>query len=541
MSTEKDLGATQHEHELNPMSEKIAEEQVVQGSEALAAALAKEAPQPWSGASFTLYFCCLVAFFCSTMNGYDGSLQGALLAMPAYKHDFNADILGIKAAYISAMYQIGGVVALPFVGPCVDTWGRRVGMFIGCAIIALGTIVQTTTVTNHSLPQFLGGRFFLGFGISIAASAGPAYVVEIAHPLYRGTLTGLYNCFWFTGSILAAGVTRGSLNFPDTDSNQWVVPTAFQAFFSGCVLFAVFFLPESPRWLCVNGREEEARAILTKYHGNGNPDSIYVTLQMKEFLESNDSNGADKRFWDYSALFRNRNSIIRITCNVVVSIFGQWAGNGVVSYFLAGLLSTAGITDPVKVLDINLGLAFVQCFFAICGATQVDRLGRRPLLLFTNTSLTLIWVAITVTTGVYFNTGNIAAARGTVGFVFMFGMFYSVGWTPLQALYPVEVLSYEMRAKGMAFSSLAVNAAGLLNQFAWPVALQKIGWKTYIIFVIWCAFQTVVIYFFIPETKGRTLEELDEIFEARNPAKASLAKKKLKLDQNRNVLDVEEA
>ena len=105
----------------------------------------------------------------------------------------------------------------------------------------------------------------------------------------------------------------------------------------------------------------------------------------------------------------------------------------------------------------------------------------------------------------------------------------------------VEVLSFEQRAKGMAFSSLAVNAAGLLNQFAWPVALEKIQWKTYLIFVIWCAVQTTVIYFFIPETKGRTLEELDEIFEAPNPRKFSTQKKKLELDANANVVNIEGA
>src|SRR5690606_6771590 len=142
---------------------------------------------------------------------------------------------------------IGGVSALPFVGPAVDTWGRKMGMFIGCSIIVLGTIVQSTSEINKNLPQYLAGRFFLGFGISIAASAGPAYVVEIAHPLYRGTLSGLYNCFWFTGSILAGGVTRGSINFADDDSRQWMVPTVFQAFFSGVVVILVFFLPESPR------------------------------------------------------------------------------------------------------------------------------------------------------------------------------------------------------------------------------------------------------------------------------------------------------
>jgi len=80
--------------------------------------------------------------------------------------------------------------------------------------------------------------------------------------------------------------------------------------------------------------------------------------------------------------------------------------------------------------------------------------------------------------------------------IFLFGMVYSVGLTPLQALYPVEVLSFEMRAKGMAFSSLAVSVGGLLNQFAWPVSLKAIGWHTYIIFVIWDFVQFAVFYFF---------------------------------------------
>ena len=89
--------------------------------------------------------------------------------------------------------------------------------------------------------------------------------------------------------------------------------------------------------------------------------------------------------------------------------------------------------------------------------------------------------------------------------VFMFGAIFSVGITPLQALYPVEVLSFEMRAKGMAFSNLAVNIGGLLNQFAWPVALANITWKTFIVFTVQDAAQAAIIWWMIPETKGRTV------------------------------------
>jgi len=123
--------------------------------------------------------------------------------------------------------------------------------------------------------------------------------------------------------------------------------------------------------------------------------------------------------------------------------------------------------------------------------------------------------------------------------VFLFDAIFSIGFTPLQALYPVEVLSFEMRAKGMAFSNFAVSAATMVNQFAYPVALKKITWKTYIVFVIWCPIQALVIYFFIPETKGRTLEELDDIFNAKNPRKASLEKKKVELDDHANIIHVE--
>jgi hypothetical protein len=114
---------------------------------------------------------------------------------------------------------------------------------------------------------------------------------------------------------------------------------------------------------------------------------------------------------------------------------------------------------------------------------------------------------MTAATGVFPNSDqtNSAAAKATVAFIFIFGAVYSFGLTPLQALYPVEVLSFEMRAKGMAFSSLAVNAGGLLGQFAWPVSLKMIGWHTYIIFVAWDAVQFVVFYFFLPETKNRTV------------------------------------
>jgi MFS family permease len=167
----------------------------------------------------------------------------------------------------------------------------------------------------------------------------------------------------------------------------------------------------------------------------------------------------------------------RLYCNCCFAIFAQWAGNSVLSYFLPAVLDTAGYTNSVTKANINLGYSCFQFVFALTGAAFVDRIGRRPLMLFSMIGCTIVWIGMTTATAEYANTKNPAAAKATVAMIFIFGAVYSFGLTPLQALFPVEVLSFEMRAKGMAFSSLAVNAGGLLGQFAWPVALKNIGWK----------------------------------------------------------------
>jgi len=173
--------------------------------------------------------------------------------------------------------------------------------------------------------------------------------------------------------------------------------------------------------------------------------------------------------------------------------------------------------------------------------------------LFSNAGCCVIWLAMTVSAAMYQKSIPAATAEnpnpvgtdhaaGTVClvFIFIFGAVYSVGFTPLQALYPVEVLSFEMRAKGMGFAGFATAAAQMLNQFAWPVSMDKIGWHTYIIFTIWCGVQTTVIYFFIPETKNRTLEELDEIFNSPNPVKSSIAKKRMGFDAYGDIVNIED-
>ena len=169
------------------------------------------------------------------------------------------------------------------------------------------------------------------------------------------------------------------------------------------------------------------------------------------------------------------------------------------------MLDTAGIRNPVSQSNLNLGLSCLQLIMAVTGACLVDFLGRRRLFLFTNTILGLVWLGMTITGSLQKRTGSAGSAKGIVGLVFIFDVVYAGGWTSLQALYPVEILPFEMRAKGYAISQTFETGAGLLNTFVWPVALDKIAWKTYILLTLWCFFQATVIYFVIPETRRRTV------------------------------------
>jgi len=183
----------------------------------------------------------------------------------------------------------------------------------------------------------------------MAASAGPAYVVEISHPAYRDILAGLYNCQYFIGSITASGACRGCLNIPS--SLAWRIPVWCQMIASGAVVLSVWFLPESPRWLYSHGHCNEAWEVITKYHGEGCVDNAFVQLQIQEYEGAISLEGSDKRFWDFRALFNTHNARWRIMCMFIAAVFSQWTQGGVASYYIGGFLATAGVNDPARVLN----------------------------------------------------------------------------------------------------------------------------------------------------------------------------------------------
>lgn len=217
----------------------------------------------------------------------------SVLAMKHYQNTFKTGETGPKVSLVFSLYTVGSMCTAPFAAIISDRFGRRWAMFWGGVVICIGVVIISSA--TH-IAQFVVGRFVLGSGIAIMTVAAPAYAVEISPPHWRGRCTGFYNTGWFGGSIPASAITYGT-NFIDNDYS-WRIPLILQAFACVIVMSCVFFLPESPRFLMANGREDEAITFLAKYHGNGDPNNRLVLLEAEEMREGIRQDGIDKTNWD---------------------------------------------------------------------------------------------------------------------------------------------------------------------------------------------------------------------------------------------------
>jgi len=447
-----------------------------------------------------------IAIINSCVNGYDGSMMNGMQSLEQWQTYFNYPD-GPTLGLLNAIFNAGGTVGVFFAPFITDKLGRRLGIAIGSVIILVGVVVQSAASNIH---MFIGGRFVIGYGLAISGNAAPILVAELAHPDFRGTITGLYNTQWALGSIIAAWVTFGTLNISGAAS--WRIPSAVQAGPSVILLIFLPFMPESPRWLVAKGKPERARGILGKLHGNGNINDPLVNMEMAEIEEALEFERQNTNV-TWLELVGTPGNRYRMFLGITVGLFSQWSGNGLISYYLFKVLDNIGITDSKTQLLINGGLSIFSWILANSGAFITDRLKRRPQFLASTIAMTICFAALTACTGVYTNTGAPAAGIAVIVFIFLYSAAYSLAWTPLTVLYPTEIMPYHIRAKGLAVSSLAVNLALFFNSYVNPIGMDNLGYKYYFVYIAWLPVEVLVIYFFYKETKGRTLEELAVVFD----------------------------
>ncbi|PGH13449.1 hypothetical protein AJ80_06318 [Polytolypa hystricis UAMH7299] len=460
-----------------------------------------------------LYAMTAVLMVASATTGYDGMLVNTSQLMDRWKLYFSPWVqennwLGL----LVNMFNIGSIVSF-FVTPYVaDYFGRKIAIIIGCCLMVVGGLVGAF---SNGYYMYIVGRLILGLGNSFAQMCSPMLLTEICHPQHRGPVTAIYNCLWNVGALLVAVIGWGT-SYVGGDWS-WRSITLIQIVPSVIQLTFIWFIPESPRFLVSKDRNEEALQMLATYHGGGDANNATVQFEYQEIKATINLEKEAGRQSTYMDFFRTKGNRWRLAIIISLGVISQYSGNALFSNYMDSIYKGAGINDQNQKLALTTGKTILDVIVTISAASQVDNFGRRPLFLVAITGMVGAFVCWTITGAVYENSNeeNQGAGYAQLVFIWIFGIFYDIGFSGLLVAYALEVLPFKLRAKGMMIMNVTVQAILALsnqtNKMAWDSLPNH--WNFMLFYTLWNFCELVFIYFVYVETKGPTLEEIARIFD----------------------------
>ncbi|KAH1279127.1 hypothetical protein KXW98_002495 [Aspergillus fumigatus] len=460
-----------------------------------------------------LYMLSAALMVASATTGYDGMLVNTSQMMDNWTLFFSPRVkesnwLGL----LVNMFNIGAILSY-FITPYVaDHLGRKIAIITGCCFMVVGGVIGCA---SNGYNMYIASRFILGFGNGLAQMCSPLLLVEIVHPQHRGPVTTIYNCLWNAGALLVSVIGWGTSYVASEWS--WRSITLLQIVPSVIQLMFIYWIPESPRFLINKERHDEALAVLTKYHGGGDVLNTVVQFEYREIKETirlEKEAGSKSSYIDF---FRTKGNLWRLAIIVSLGIISQYSGNALFSNYMNQIYEGAGITSQNQKLALSTGKTMLDIIVTVAAALQVDKFGRRPLFLTAISGMVGSFVCWTITGAVYENSGETNSGSGyaQVVFIWIFGIFYDIGFSGLLVAYALEVLPFQLRAKGMMIMNLTVQAILALgnqtNMLAWNNLPHH--WNFMLFYTLWNFCELVFVYFFYVETKGNTLEEVARIFD----------------------------
>ena len=291
------------------------------------------------------------------------------------------------------------------------------------------------------------------------------------------------------------------------------MPSLLQGLPALIQLVLVGFAPESPRWLVSKGRKREALKVLAYYHADSNEQDPLVKLEFDEIQTAIELDYRLNKHVNWGTLVSTPGNKKRLRIILALAFFSQWSGNGLVSFYLKKVFESIGIIDPNTQLRINGVLQIWNLCWALLASLLADRSGRRRLFLTSSAGMLIFFTLQTVCSASFSETHNPIAARFDIAFIFLFYAAYDLAFSPLIISYTLEILPYQLRAKGFAAFHFVVSFSVIVNQYLNAFALDMLGWRYYLIYIALLAFEVVFLYYSVIETKNRTLEETATLFD----------------------------
>ncbi|KAK6071507.1 hypothetical protein SCUP234_06806 [Seiridium cupressi] len=417
----------------------------------------------------------VVAVVNSATLGYDSSMMNGLSILPQYSDYFalNTATTGLNNGAV----WMGSVLGATMIQPVSDILGRKKGILIAGCICVIGTIIQSAA---HNIATFVVGRIFVGIGSELASGPAPTLIAEILPAKQRGPVLGLYWTCFYVGSLLSSAINLGAVNISTTWA--WRLPSLLQAVPSLLSIAVLPLVPESPRWLIMKGRNDEAREIIAIMHGM-NDVAAKETAEVFDEINSvlvKEREEQPKNPW--KEFFTTKANRHRLSILVSFGVMIEMLGNFVISCWSFAV--------------------------AVTGSLLVDVVGRRFLALTSIGGMVAMLYIFGGLSKTYGTSDNTSAVYGTVAVVFLFQGFYAFGITPLTSMYPPEILPYNMRNAGISIFRCIDSCFGLMASFAMSYAMDNLGWKFYFINGSWNVVFLAIVYFTWVETRRMPLEEI---------------------------------
>jgi len=456
--------------------------------------------------------CCLCI---ESTSGFDSSMMNGLQALTYWKNYFNHP-KGASLGLLVACYNIGAISSIPFVSIVSDHLGRRRSIIFGSIIMIIGAIMQGL---SKNLAMFIFARIFLGHGIVYAIVSGAALLGELGHPKERAFLGSMFNAFFGVGSVLGAGIVVRTLLIPNDWC--WRLPSLLQACPSVLQIIFCFTIPESPRWLVSKDRSEEALNILIKYHAEGDATQELPHIEIAEIRKALELEN-DERSRGWAELFQTSGMRHRSFVAAGLGLFVQFSGNNLISQYLVQILDKIGIKDAHRQVRYNVGTESWGLVVSVLMAAITPRFPRRKMFLLCSSCLVAVYTAWTIAQARNRITGSKETGYAVLALIFLYKPAYCIAYNALTYVYLVEIFPYYVRTKGLSWFQLFGRSAVMFGSFVNPIGLQNLDWKYLIVYVVWLCLEVVFIYFFFPETFGKTLEELTFLFESESDKRDEL-------------------
>ncbi|KAH6652925.1 hypothetical protein BKA67DRAFT_659579 [Truncatella angustata] len=392
-------------------------------------------------------------------------------------------ILGL----VNAGPYIGSALCGCWLSDPINNWFGRRGVIFFSAHFCIWPVIGSAFC--HNWEQQLACRLLMGIGMGVKASTVPVYAAENAPAAVRGALVMSWQMWTAFGILLGTAINLAVYNAP----NNWRLMLGAPFIPAVPLLCLIYFCPESPRWLMKKGRYAQAWKSLLVLRNNKIQvarDIYYIHAQLSIEMELSKGTNYAKRF--------------------------QMCGINIIAFYSTTIFKDAGY-DDYRALIASLGFGLVNFVFAFPAFWTIDTFGRRSLLLFTFPQMTWTLLAAGLCTlmpkTLADDSANTARTALVALFVYMFGAFYSPGEGPVPFTYSAEVFPLSHREVGMSFAVATCLFWAAILGMTFPFLLEEAG--TAGAFGCYAGFNAVafvMIFFLVPETKQRTLEELDYIF-----------------------------